>query len=327
MSAVTNSFPADIPRLRQGGVGWQFWSVYVPAEEPQAVLQTLEQIDFVHRLVERYNDTFAMAYSSDDVEKIFASGRIASMCGMEGGHQMGCSMAALRCFYRLGVRYMTLTHNGGPQWADAAMTPEGAPLIEAPNNGLTEYGKAVVLEMNRMGMLVDLSHVHHVTMHAAIDVSQAPVIFSHSSSRALCSHPRDVPDDVLARLPANGGVIMVTFVAKFVAGQFWVKDGKVGATVKEVADHIDHIKSVCGIDHIGLGGDYDGCKDLARGLEDVGTYPVLTAELLSRGYSHQDLTKIMYGNIMRALKAAESYAKTAQDRGDKPSERLYDEGH
>eukprot|EP00605_Chrysophyceae_sp_TOSAG23-4_P000971 GSChrysophyteH1.ASY1.ANO1.1071.1 assembled CDS len=289
----------DIPRLREGGVGWQFWSVYVPAtvQGGEAVLQTVEQIDFVHRIVEKYSDTFEFAYSADDIERIRAKGKIASMCGMEGGHQIGNSLASLRMMYKL-----------------------------APNNGLSDFGKEVVLEMNRIGMLVDLSHVHHVTMQAAIEISKAPVIFSHSSSRALCAHPRDVPDNILAMLPANGGIIMVTFVASFIAGQFWVKDGKVGATVVEVADHIDHIRNIAGIDHIGIGGDYDGCTDLARGLEDVSGYPLLTAELMNRGYTDEDLRKILGGNILRVLRVAEHYSQQCCDHGDLPSERLYSDG-
>jgi membrane dipeptidase len=243
----------DIPRLREGGVGWQFWSVYTPATDigPVAVQTTLEQIDMVHRLVDIYPDVFELAYSAEDVRRIFASGKIASMMGMEGGHQINCSMASLRMFYKLGVRYMTLTHNGGPSWADAALSIFGEFLHDAPNNGLSPFGKEVVLEMNRVGMLVDLSHVHHLTMKAALHTSRAPVIFSHSSTRALCDHPRDVPDDILRMLPANGGVVMITFVSAFVAGPFWVRGGKVGATVIEVADHIDHVKQVAGIDHVG----------------------------------------------------------------------------
>jgi membrane dipeptidase len=209
-------------------------------------------------------------------------------------------------FYKLGVRYMTLTHNGGPSWADPALSLTGQFLQEAPNGGLTPFGCDVVYEMNRLGMLVDLSHVHHDTMKKALECSRAPVIFSHSSSRALCNHPRDVPDDVLQLLVANGGVIMVTFVSDFVAGQFWVRGGKAGATVIEVVDHIDHIKRVTGgVDNIGIGGDYDGASDLPRGLEDVGRYHNLTAELLYRGYSDEDILKILSGNTMRVLEAAE----------------------
>jgi membrane dipeptidase len=320
----------DIPRLKQGGIGWQFWSVYVPAtvQGGDAVQQTLEQIDYVHRLCEKYPETFEFAYNADDVQRIYDSGKIASMCGMEGGHQIGNSLASLRMMHRLGCRYMTLTHNGGPLWADSAVSTDGVFLKDAPNNGLSTYGQEVVKEMNRIGMLVDLSHVHHVTMKAAIECSKVPVIFSHSSSRALCAHPRDVPDNVVSMLPANGGVIMVTFVASFIAGQFWVKDGKVGATVIEVADHIDHLKSICGVDHIGIGGDYDGCTDLARGLEDVSCYPLLTAELLSRGYSHDDLKKILGKNLIRVLKVAEDYANECKKYNRttmKPSEMLYDD--
>ena len=299
----------DIPRLRQGGISWQFWSVYVPAtvQGGDAVQTTIEQIDFVHRIIDKYPDTFEFATNADDVERIHAKGKIASMCGMEGGHQIGNSMATLRMMHRLGCRYMTLTHNGGPKWADCAVgpPPDSKWLKEAPAGGLTDYGKDVVREMNRIGMLVDLSHVHHVTMRVAIETSEVPVIFSHSSSRALCAHPRDVPDDILKMLHINGGVIMVTFVASFIAGQFWVKDGKVGATVIEVADHIDHIKTVCGgvVDNIGIGGDYDGCTDLARGLEDVSGYPLLTAELLNRGYTTNELKQILGDNILRVLLA------------------------
>ncbi|CAE7682597.1 Dpep2 [Symbiodinium microadriaticum] len=214
-------------------------------------------------------------------------------------------MAALRMFYKLGVRYMTLTHNGGPSWADPALSPTGEFLLEAPLGGLSPFGREVVTEMNRIGMLVDLSHVHHVTMRAALEVSRAPVIFSHSSSRALCDHPRDVPDEILRQLPANGGVVMITFVSNFIAGPFWVRGGKAGATLIEVADHIDHVKDVAGIDHIGIGGDYDGCTSLARGLEDAGKYHNLSAELLYRGYSDEDICKILSGNLMRVLQAAE----------------------
>lgn len=243
----------DIPRLREGGIGWQFWSVYTPASQkgPIAVQTTLEQIDIVHRMVDKYSDTFALAYSAQDVRDIFASGKIASMCGMEGGHQINCSMGSLRMLYKLGVRYMTLTHNGGPSWADSAVSQTGVFLEDAPNGGLSPFGKEVILEMNRIGMLVDLSHVHHITMRVALETTVAPVIFSHSSSRALCNHPRDVPDDILRMLPDNGGVVMITFVSDFIAGPFWVRGGKVGATVVEVADHIDHVKEVAGIDHIG----------------------------------------------------------------------------
>ena len=271
-------------------------------------------------MVDKYPDTFALAYTSQDVKNIFAAGKIASMCGMEGGHQINGSLAALRMFYRLGVRYMTLTHNGGPSWADPALSPTGEFLPGAPLGGLSPFGREVVQEMNRIGMLVDLSHVHPVTMRVAMEVSSAPVIFSHSSTRALCDHPRDVPDDILRLLPANGGVVMITFVSNFVAGPFWVRGGKAGATLIEVADHIDHVRDIAGIDHIGIGGDYDGCASLARGLEDVGCYPNLTAELLYRGYSDDDICKILSGNLMRVLEAVENVRDEMFERGCAPSE-------
>lgn len=219
---------------------------------------------------------------------------------------------------------MTLTHNGGPSWADPALSPTGQFLVEAPRGGLTEFGSEVVLEMNRLGMLVDLSHVHSETMKRVLAISRAPVIFSHSSSRALCNHPRDVPDDVLRLLAANGGVIMVTFVAEFVAGQFWVRGGQVGATVVEVADHIDHIRQVTGgVDCIGIGGDYDGAEDLPRGLEDVGCYHNLTAELLLRGYLEEEVLKVISGNTMRVMLAAERVRDEMQaDPAVLPSEAV-----
>ena len=314
----------DIPRLREGGVGWQFWSVYAPTSKqgPVAVQYTLEQIDFVKRLCAKYPEHLELASSADDVERIMKAGKIASMCGMEGGHQINGSLASLRMFYALGVRYMTLTHNGGPGWADPAMGFKNEFLPEATLGGLTAFGRAVVGEMNRLGMMVDLSHVHPATMKAALAVTRAPVVFSHSSSRALCDHPRDVPDDVLAMLPINGGVVMVTFVSEFVAGPFWVSsDGAVGATVIEVADHIDHIKRVAGVDHIGLGGDYDGCTSLARGLEDVSGYPNLIAELLYRGYTEDELEKILHTNLLRILRAAEAVSDSMKDT--LPSEAVF----
>lgn len=306
----------DIPRLREGGVGWQFWSVYVPTRVAgaMAVQHTLEQIDFVKRLCAKHSEHLQMCMSAEDIERTMASGKIASMCGMEGGHQINGSLASLRLFYELGCRYMTLTHNGTPGWADAALGFKSEFLPEAPLGGLTSFGKSVVWEMNRLGMLVDLSHVHHVTMKAALAVTRAPVVFSHSSSRAMCDHPRDVPDEILPLVKENGGVIMVCFVSDFIAGQFWVsKDGAVGATVVEVADHIDHIRNVIGVDHIGIGGDFDGCPDMARGLEDVSGYPNLVAELLHRGYTEPDLAKILHKNILRVLRRAEEVRDEMKD--------------
>jgi len=307
----------DIPRLKQGGVGAQLWSVYIPTigsdgevmDPATAISLTLEQIDAVHNLCELYPDTFEMVQSARDIERIFREGKIPSMCGVEGGHQMGGSLRVLRMFRKLGVRYMTLTHNGGPGWADPAVNADGSFCKEALVGGLNDFGKQVVLEMNRIGMTVDLSHVHHECMHAALDVTKAPVIFSHSSTRALCRHPRDVPDDVLKRLPENGGVCMIVFLSKFVAGEFWVAGGKVGATIVEVADHVDKVVEIAGIDHVGIGGDYDGGALFARGLEDVSKYPALTCELLKRGYIEEDLAKLFGKNVIRVLIECENVSE------------------
>lgn len=307
----------DIPRLREGGVGAQLWSVYIPTTDSKgevldaatAISLTLEQIDIIHSMCELYPDTFEMVGTAEDIMTTFKSGRISSLLGIEGGHQIGGSLRALRMFYKLGVRYMTLTHNGGPGWADPAVNADGSFCKEAALGGLNLFGTSVVKEMNRIGMMVDLSHVHAVTMHKALDVTRAPVIFSHSSTRALCSHPRDVPDDVLMRLPANGGVVMIVFLSKFVAGEFWVAGGKVGATILEVADHIDHAVKIAGIDHVGIGGDYDGGDLFARGLEDVSKYPAFTCELLRRGYNEAQLGKILGLNVIRVLKRCEEVSK------------------
>ncbi len=304
----------DISRLREGGVGAQLWSVYMPTmgsdgepiDPAKAIALTLEQIDAVHNMCELYPDVFEMVESANDIERIFAEGKIPSMCGVEGGHQIGGSLRALRMFRKLGVRYMTLTHNGGPGWADPAVNADGSFCNEAVLGGLNDFGKEVVLEMNRIGMTVDLSHVHAETMHKALDVTKAPVIFSHSSTRALCRHPRDVPDDVLKRLPENGGVVMIVFLSKFVAGEFWVAGGKVGATIIEVADHVDRVVEIAGIDHVGIGGDYDGGALFARGLEDVSKYPALTCELLKRGYTEEQLGKLLGRNVVRVLKQCEA---------------------
>jgi len=301
----------DIPRLRAGGVGAQFWSVFIPASvinPGDAIALTLEQIDSVHGMCHKYPETFALATCADEVRTIFQEGKIPGFCGIEGGHQIGGSLRALRMFYKLGARYMTLTHNGGPGWADPAVNLDGSFAKEAPLGGLNDFGCAVVREMNRLGMVVDLSHVHEQTMLKALAVTRAPVMFSHSSTRALCAHPRDVPDAVLQQLPQNGGIVMVVFLSKFVAGEFWVSGGKVGATVLEVADHIDHAVKVAGIDHVGIGGDYDGGQTFARGLEDVSKYPVLTCELLKRGYTEASLSKILGLNMIRVLKECEIVA-------------------
>jgi len=308
----------DIPRLRQGRVGGQFWSVYVPSSlaGDAAVTATLEQIDAVHRMVARYPDVFALARTADEVERAFAGGRIASLIGMEGGHSIGGSLGVLRMMYALGARYMTLTHNDNTPWADSA--------TDAPEHGgLTAFGEEVVAEMNRLGMLVDCSHVSAATMADALRVGTAPVIFSHSSCRAVCDHPRDVPDEILARLPANGGVAMVTFVPAFVSQEYadWVqardRDGAPGyeerhpppeVTVAQVADHVDHVRDVAGPAHIGVGGDYDGVGRQPRGLADVSCYPALFAELARRGYTDAELAAIAGGNVLRALRGAERAA-------------------
>lgn len=328
------SLQTDIPRLRAGGVGGQFWSVYVPSrlEGGKAVTATLEQIDFVHTMVRRYPDTFALARTADDVMRAFESGRIASLLGMEGGHSIDGSLGTLRMMDELGVRYMTLTHNDNVPWADSATD-------EPRVGGLSEFGEQVVAEMNRIGMLVDLSHVSADTMRAALACTRAPVIFSHSSARAVCDVPRNVPDDVLAQLPANGGVCMVTFVPEFVCRESadwrteaaaaareagvdpadlqaffpftkeWMRSHpKPSGTVDDVVAHLSHVREVAGVDHIGLGGDYDGTDVFPAGLEDVSGYPLVFAALLEQGWSEADLAKLAGGNVLRALRDAEAVA-------------------
>ncbi len=325
----------DIPRLVAGGVGGQFWSVYVPARlaGDAAVTAVLEQIDLVHRLVSRYPSRLQLALSADDVDRAFAAGRIASLLGAEGGHSIGGSLGVLRSLHALGVRYLTLTHNRSVGWASSA-TDDVVP------GGLTGFGRAVVAEMQRLGMLVDLSHVAPATMHATLDVAQAPVIFSHSSALALCDNPRNVPDEVLQRLAANGGVCMVTFVPFFVspecndwfaglraqaAGrgldpadlsavfrllpQWQAAHPMPAATLAQVADHVEHVRSVAGIGHVGLGGDFDGTPRVPDGLHDVSRYPALFAELVRRRWSETDCQALAGGNILRVMRAAESFSR------------------
>ena len=330
----------DIPRLKEGGVGAQFWSVFVPygLRGSEAVQATMEQIDFVHKMTEYYPDEFELALTADDIERIHANGKIASLIGMEGGHSIHNSLGALRQFYKLGARYMTITHSGTLDWADSATD---IPL----NGGLTEFGNEVIREMNRLGMLVDLSHVSPQTMRDAIAISEAPVIFSHSSARALNGHPRNVPDDVLDLVKENNGIVMVTFVPSFISenlrthladmqaelarlkslynGQpervekemeVWGEANPApSATLDEVADHIDHIKKRIGVDHVGIGGDYDGIRSLPAGLEDVSTYPDLLAELMRRGYSETDIKKIAGLNALRVMREAEDAAMKLQE--------------
>lgn len=286
----------DIPRLRAGAVGGQFWSVYVPAslEGQAAVRTTLEQIDIVYRMMQKYPDTFELARTAADVERIFEAGRIASLIGMEGGHSIDNSLATLRMFFRLGARYMTLTHSSNLPWADSGTD-------EPALGGLSRFGEEVVREMNRLGMLVDLSHTSPDTMADAIRVSEAPVIFSHSSARAIHEHGRNVPDDVLRMLPGNGGIVMVTFVSGFLTSE-------PRATLADVADHMDQIRRVAGAEHVGIGGDFDGTALVPVGLDDVSTYPALTAELLRRGWSEDDVRNALGLNVLRVLRRAEEVA-------------------
>ena len=304
----------DFARLASGGVGGQFWSVYVPSPaagtDPAAsVTLTLEQIDIVHRMIARYPDRLVLATTAADIERAQKDGRIASLIGMEGGHSINGSLATLRMMHRLGARYMTLTHSLNVPWADSATD---TPKLD----GLSPFGEEVIHEMNRLGMLVDLSHTSPATMADAIRASTAPVIFSHSSARAICNVPRNVPDDVLRLLPKNGGLVMVTFVPQFISQPvadynardeaFRAANPAPRATLAQVADHIDHIRKVAGIDHVGLGGDFDGITTVVAGLEDVSTYPMLVAELLRRGYTDDDVKKIAGRNILRVMRGAEA---------------------
>jgi membrane dipeptidase len=326
----------DLPRLRRGGVGAQFWSVWVPGtlQGDAAVTATLEQIDLVHRMIDAHPDDLELAMTADDVESAFSRGRIASLLGAEGGHSIANSLGVLRMLHRLGVRYLTLTHNVNVPWADSATDDPVA-------GGLTAFGREVVREMQRLGMLVDLSHVSADTARDVLQIAEAPVVFSHSSARAVCDHPRNVPDDVLRRLGAGGGVCMVTFVPDFVspqrrawnleltaemerrgldrtdsvmravvAAQHLADRPPPRAALAQVADHIDHVRTVAGVDHVGIGGDYDGTDELPDGLEDVTCYPALIAELLARGWDEDECVKLIGGNVLRVFREAETVSRS-----------------
>ena len=329
-----NTEQTDLARLKEGRVAVQFWSVFVPGELKQGWARTqLEQIDLAKRMIARYPDRLVLATRSTDIAKARKAHKVASFLGMEGGHVIENSLGALRAYYDLGARYMTLTHNVTLDWADAA-------LDQPRNGGLSAFGKNVVREMNRLGMLVDLSHTSPDVMRQTLDTSEAPVIFSHSSARALVDHPRNVPDDVLARMAANGGVVMVTFVPSFVSTEnmrwreglaartksmergspafkvveaAYVKDAGPApkATLGQVADHIDHVAKIAGVDHVGIAADFDGGAT-TEGLQDVSTYPALFAELIRRGWKDADLAKLAGGNLIRALARAEQVAARLQ---------------
>ena len=336
LSRLEPPMHTDIARLRAGGVGGQFWSVYVPAQLSggEATVAVMQQIDLVRELARRHPDVFELAFTAADVERIHGEGRIASLIGMEGGNGIAESLPVLRTLFEAGVRYMTLTHSQNLPWADSATD-------EAEHDGLTPFGVAVVREMNRLGMLVDLSHVSEAAMNDALDATRAPVIFSHSSARAVADHPRNVPDAVLRRLPDNGGVVMVTFVPGFVSpelrawslartaqrerlaalapGDTVAVDAGVAAwtaanpppraTLSQVADHIEHVRDVAGIDHVGLGGDFDGIEDTVDGLNGVEDNPDLLTELARRGWSDDDLAKLAGGNVLRVMRQVEAVAR------------------
>ena len=335
-SAHEKPMHTDLARLRKGGVGAQFWSVYIPADlaGPQSVRTVMEQIDVVHRLAELYPDTFEIATTAGDVERIHKAGKVASLIGMEGGHSIDNSLAVLRQLYGAGARYMTITHSRNVDWADSA--------TDAPKHGgLTKFGEEVIREMNRLGMLVDLSHVSPDTMKETMAVSEAPVIFSHSSARALDAHPRNVPDDVLRLLPQDGGVVMVTFVPSFISEEVrawnaqddaeearlkalhpddptkveaglesWREEHPAPrATLAQVADHIEHVRRVAGVDHVGIGSDFDGITSVPVGLEGVDDFPVLLAELLRRGWTDKEIHKLAGRNALRVLREAEKVSE------------------
>ncbi len=302
----------DLARLKQGMVGAQFWSIYIPGEirDSGYARVQLEQFDIARRVIARYPEALQWTPTAASVRRAFAAGKIGSLLGLEGGHAIENSLGALRMYYEMGARYMTLTHNVTLDWADAA-------LDSARHGGLTPFGEEVVREMNRLGMLVDLSHVSPGTMSNALNVTEAPVIFSHSAARALTDHRRNIPDSILARLPKNGGVVMVPFVNSFVSAALkaWQDSGaavrqgtRPHVTIKDVADHIDHVRQIAGVDHVGIGSDFDGITETIEGLEDVTTFPALFAELARRGWREGELRKLAGENVLRVLAQAERVA-------------------
>jgi membrane dipeptidase len=332
LRAAQPKLHTDIDRLRRGNVGAQFWSVYVPVdtiEKGNAFQTTVEQIQLVHEMIARYPDIFELALNADDVDRIRSRGKIASLIGMEGGHSMEGSIGKLRQLHAMGARYMTLTHTDSLDWADSATDA-------ARSDGLSPFGEDVVREMNRLGMLVDLSHVSPATMHDALDISSKPIIFSHSSARAIADHPRNVPDDVLARLPDNGGVVLINFFSGFVVPEsakilndmiakrrdlkrrypddkealeratkaLQASNPYPAGSAEILVDHIEHVIRVAGIDHVGLGSDFDGISKLPMGMDDVSKYPVITEILHRRGHNRNEIHKILYGNLLRVLRQA-----------------------
>ena len=353
-TAIERPMHTDIRRLRAGGVGGQFWSVWVPVEldHAEAVVTVLEQIDLVHRLIEKYPEDLELALTADDVVRIHADGKIASLIGMEGGHSIDNSLAVLRQLYAVGARYMTLTHWTNTDWVDAATDkPE--------HDGLSPFGEIVVKEMNRLGMLVDLSHVSAAAMHDVLDVSRAPVFFSHSCALALNAHPRNVPDDVLERIAEKNGVVMVNFGSYFVDWKIterhaaykaeelrletlnpgdpqavkdsmkaWVAANPLWTVpLGKLADHFDHIREVAGVDHVGIGSDYDGISTLPKGMEDVAGYPALLVELMRRGWSREEIAKVAGLNILRVMREAEKVAAELQKTEGPFEVRIDDEGY
>lgn len=350
-SKLEEPLQTDIPRLRKGCVGGQFWSAFVPSEldGPTGVQVLFEQMDVIKRMVDRYSDVFGLALTAADVERVHRSGRIASLIGIEGGQGIGSSLAVLRQAYAAGARYMTLTHWKSLRWVDAATD-------EALSGGLSPFGREVVREMNRLGMLVDLSHVSDETMRDVLEVTEAPVIFSHSSARALCNHKRNVPDDILRLVAANGGIVMVNFAPGFIAEEArlydevaWPERTRLEklfpedrararhefdvwqaahpapvVTLAQVADHLDHIRKVAGVDHVGIGSDFDGIGRTPVGLEDVSRYPALLAELLRRGWTPGDVKKVAGQNVLRVMRKAELVAAGLQ-RVRRPSDALIED--